>query len=86
MKGVYKMGMDLESKKGKYYRFNNIGWGLSNDITSRHGATTMFQEIIHTEAYYLYLLSQLAYEYQLLSLKTLLLLKYYVTHITSLLS
>jgi len=30
----------------KNYYFNNIGWGLSNDITSRHGATTMFQEII----------------------------------------
>jgi hypothetical protein len=30
----------------KNYYFNNIGWGLSNDIRSRHGATTMFQEII----------------------------------------
>ena len=30
----------------KNYYFNNIGWGLSNDIYSRHGATTMFQEII----------------------------------------
>ncbi|MBE0536482.1 MAG: hypothetical protein IH624_12515 [Phycisphaerae bacterium] len=30
----------------KNYYFNNIGWGLSSDITSPHGATTMFQEII----------------------------------------
>jgi hypothetical protein len=30
----------------KNYYFNNIGWGLSNDIRSPHGATTMFQEII----------------------------------------
>jgi len=30
----------------KNYYFNNIGWGLSNDILSPHGATTMFQEII----------------------------------------
>ncbi|UCD50793.1 MAG: hypothetical protein JSW27_25125 [Phycisphaerales bacterium] len=30
----------------KNYYFNNIGWGLSNDIMSPHGATTMFQEII----------------------------------------
>ena len=30
----------------KNYYFNNIGWGLSSDIMSRHGATTMFQEII----------------------------------------
>ncbi len=30
----------------KNYYFNNIGWGLSNDIRSQHGATTMFQEII----------------------------------------
>ena len=30
----------------KNYYFNNIGWGLSHDITSPHGATTMFQEII----------------------------------------
>jgi hypothetical protein len=30
----------------KNYYFNNIGWGLSNDIKSKHGATTMFQEII----------------------------------------
>jgi len=30
----------------KNYYFNNIGWGLSNDIKSPHGATTMFQEII----------------------------------------
>jgi hypothetical protein len=30
----------------KNYYFNNIGWGLSNDIQSKHGATTMFQEII----------------------------------------
>ena len=30
----------------KNYYFNNIGWGLSSDIRSPHGATTMFQEII----------------------------------------
>ena len=30
----------------KNYFFNNIGWGLSKDITDRTGATTMFQEII----------------------------------------
>jgi hypothetical protein len=30
----------------KNYYFNNVGWGLSNDIRSPHGATTMFQEII----------------------------------------
>ncbi len=30
----------------KNYYFNNIGWGLSHDILSPHGATTMFQEII----------------------------------------
>jgi hypothetical protein len=30
----------------KNYYFINIGWGLSNDIRSPHGATTMFQEII----------------------------------------
>ncbi|MCF7972426.1 MAG: hypothetical protein K9N55_01280 [Phycisphaerae bacterium] len=30
----------------KNYYFNNIGWGLSHDIRSAHGATTMFQEII----------------------------------------
>ena len=30
----------------KNYYFNNIGWGLSKDIRSQHGATTMFQEII----------------------------------------
>ena len=30
----------------KNYYFNNIGYGLSNDIRSPHGATTMFQEII----------------------------------------
>ena len=30
----------------KNYYFNNIGWGLSNDIMSPHGATTMLQEII----------------------------------------
>jgi len=30
----------------KNYYFNNIGWGRSNDIRSRLGATTMFQEII----------------------------------------
>ncbi len=30
----------------KNYYFNNIGWGLSDAISSPHGATTMFQEII----------------------------------------
>lgn len=30
----------------KNYYFNNIGWGLSSDILSPHGATAMFQEII----------------------------------------
>ena len=30
----------------KNYYFNNIGYGLSNEILSPHGATTMFQEII----------------------------------------
>lgn len=30
----------------KNYYFNNIGWGLTSDIRSPHGATTMFQEII----------------------------------------
>jgi len=30
----------------KNYYFNNIGYGLSNDILIAHGATTMFQEII----------------------------------------
>ncbi len=30
----------------KNYFFNNIGWGLSKEITDRTGATAMFQEII----------------------------------------
>ncbi len=36
----------------KNYYFNNIGWGLSHDILSPHGATAMFQEIISYQNMY----------------------------------